>query len=227
MIGTLVNTGAVIVGSSIGLLIKQALPKRYETIYFQAVGLFTIVLGIKMSLAMAAPLPVVLSLVIGGFTGLLFRLDERVEHLGDSLKKSIHSKNERFTEGLTTGLLLFCMGSMTIVGCIEEGFGATSDLLLTKSVMDFFSSIMLAAAMGLGILFSAIAVLVFQGGITLLVSVIGAGIPENIISEIGVAGGIILLGLGLNLLDIKNIKVINLLPALLYVGLFIWLKSLF
>ncbi|MDR0758416.1 MAG: DUF554 domain-containing protein [Tannerella sp.] len=226
MTGTLVNTGAIIVGSSIGLLIKKALPERYETIYFQAVGLFTLLLGVKMSLDISSPLLVVLSLVLGGFAGVWLRLSEKVDRLGEYVKTKTGSKNDRFTEGLTTGFLLFCMGSMTIVGCIEEGFGKTSDLLLTKSIMDFFSSIMLASALGIGILFSSVAVLLFQGGITLFVSVAGRDIPAEIISEITVTGGIILIGLSLILLKIKQIEIINMLPALLFICLFVWMKLL-
>ncbi|MDR2765092.1 MAG: DUF554 domain-containing protein, partial [Tannerella sp.] len=192
MTGTLVNTAAIITGSSIGLLIKRALPERYETIYFQAVGLFTLLLGVKMSLDISSPLLVVLSLVLGSFAGVKLRLSEKVERFGEYVKAKTRSKNDRFTEGLTTGFLLFCMGSMTIVGCIEEGFGKTSDLLLTKSIMDFFSSVMLASALGIGILFSSVLVLLFQGGITLFVSVAGKDIPAEVISGITVVGGIIL-----------------------------------
>ncbi|MDR1331860.1 MAG: DUF554 domain-containing protein [Tannerella sp.] len=226
MTGTLVNTAAVIAGSGIGLLIRKALPGRYETVYFQAVGLFTLLLGVKMSLDISSPLLVVLSLVLGGFAGVACRLGERIDRLGDYVKSKMKSKNDRFTEGLTTGFLLFCMGSMTIVGCIEEGLGKTSDLLLTKSIMDFFSSIMLASALGVGILCSAALVLLFQGGITLFVSIVGQDIPGAIIAEISVVGGVILIGLSLILLKIKQIEIINMLPALLFICLFVWLKLL-
>ena len=224
MIGTLVNTGAVIAGSMIGLVLKKALPEKYRTIYFQAVGLFTIVLGVKMSFDISAPLLVVLSLVIGGMTGEAIRLEDRVEQLGTWIKTKTNSRNDKFTDGLTTAFLLFCMGAMTITGAIEEGFGKTSDLLLTKSIMDFFSSIMLASALGIGVLFSAILLFVFQGSITLCVALIGKNIPMEMITEITVVAGVILIGLGINLLEIKKINVINLLPALLIICIFVWLK---
>jgi uncharacterized membrane protein YqgA involved in biofilm formation len=227
MVGTLVNTAAVVVGSSIGLVFKKSLPEKYQTIYFQAVGLFTLLLGVKMSLVISSPLLVVLSLVLGGFIGLKVRLNERTEQLGDYIKAKTKSQNDHFTEGLITSFLLFCMGSMTIVGAIEEGFGKTSDLLLAKSIMDFFSSIMLASGLGVGVLFSSILLFLFQGGITLLVSIIGKDIPPEIISEITVVGGIILIGLSISLLKIKKIEIINLLPALLLICLFVWLKILF
>jgi len=227
MVGTLVNAGAVIVGSAIGLVFKKALPEKYQTIYFQAVGLFTLLLGIKMSLGMSESnvLLVVLSLVLGGFLGEALKLDQKMDNLGDWIKAKTKSKNDRFTEGLVTAFLLYCMGAMTITGAITEGLtGKTSDILLTKSIMDFFSSIMLASALGIGVLFSAVPLLLFQGGITLLVAVFGKDIPDMIISEMIVVAGIILIGLGINLLEIKKIKIINLLPALIFICLFVWIK---
>ncbi|MDR1730098.1 MAG: DUF554 domain-containing protein [Prevotellaceae bacterium] len=228
MIGTLVNTGAVIAGSTIGLVFKKALPEKYQTIYFQAVGLFTLLLGVRMSLSISTELLVVLSLVLGGIMGVAIRLDERVDQLGFWIKAKTNSQNDKFTDGLTTAFLLFCMGAMTITGAIQEGLsGETSNLLLTKSIMDFFSAIMLASALGVGVLFSAILVLAFQGGITLLVSIVGKDIPEEVINEIIVVAGIILIGLGINLLEIKKLKIINLLPALFFIGIFIWIKIRF
>ncbi|GHT61872.1 membrane protein [Bacteroidia bacterium] len=224
MIGTLVNAVAIVAGGSIGLIFKKSLPEKYQTIYFQAVGLFTLLLGVKMSLAMAEPLLVLLSLVLGGFVGLRMNLEELTEQLGEFVKKKIRIKDERFTEGMITAFLLFCTGSMTIIGAIEEGLGTTSDLLLTKSIMDFFSAIMLAAVLGNGVIFSAVPLLLFQGGITLLVSIIGDRIPDAMVTEISALGGILLIGLCFNLLNIKKIQIINLLPALLFICIFIGLK---
>jgi uncharacterized membrane protein YqgA involved in biofilm formation len=224
MIGTLVNAAAIVAGSSIGLVFRKSLPDRYQEVYFQAVGLFTMLLGVKMAMAMSEPLLVVLSLVVGGFAGTGMKLEKKTGQLGDYVKAKTRSKDDRFTEGFITAFLLFCMGSMTIVGAIEEGFGRTSDLLLTKSVMDFFSAIMLASGLGIGVLFSFVLLLLFQGGITLFVSVAGKDIPGGMISEITAAGGIILIGLSLNLLKIKKLEVVNLLPALLFICLFVWLK---
>jgi uncharacterized membrane protein YqgA involved in biofilm formation len=226
MLGTVVNAGAIIVGSSIGMIFRKNLPKKYEVIYFQAVGLFSLLLGIQMALGLSSPLLVLFSLILGGFAGARIRLDEKIDRLGDRLKARMKNSNERFTEGLTTAFLLFCMGSMTIVGAIEEGFGRTSDLLLTKSILDFFSSIMLASGLGIGVLFSFLPLLLFQGGITLFVSIVGQDIPAEIITEITAVGGIILIGLSFNLMKIKELKIVNLLPSLLLICLFVWLKLL-
>ncbi|MDR1668254.1 MAG: DUF554 domain-containing protein [Bacteroidales bacterium] len=227
MVGTLVNAVAIVAGSSIGLAFKKNLPGKYQDIYFLGVGLFTMLLGIQMAVATENHLLVVLSLVLGGVTGVWCKLSQRTARMGDYVRSVVRSKNERFTEGMITGFLLFCMGSMTIVGAVEEGFGETSHLLLTKSVMDFFSSIMLASGLGVGVLFSFVPLLLFQGGITLAVAVIGKDIPAEIVDSVKAVGGIILIGLSLELLKLKRMEIINLLPSLLFISLFVWLKIRF
>jgi len=116
MLGTIINAAAVIAGSSIGLVFKKALPEKYTTIYFQAVGLFTLILGIQMSFKMSAPLIIALSLITGGLFGEFCRLEDRMNRLSDNLKKRFKIGNEKFTEGLVTAFLLFCMGSLSILG---------------------------------------------------------------------------------------------------------------
>lgn len=227
MTGTLINAVAVVSGGAIGMIFgERIMSKRYETVYFQVVGMFTLLLGVRMGIQFSSPLLVVLSLVAGGFAGTRLRLDEKTARLGERLKRLTRSNNDRFTEGLVGGFLLFCMGSMSVVGAVEEGFGKTSDLLLTKSVMDFFSSIMLASALGAGVLFSALPLLLFQGGITALTYFAGASIPDMAITEMTAAGGVMLVGLSLDLLKIKAVPVVNMLPALPLVCIFAWIKEL-
>jgi len=228
MVGTLINTGTVIVGGSIGLLLKKGLPDKYTTIYFQAVGLFTLVLGIQMSLKITEPLFVVFSLIAGGLTGECCKLEDRMNHFGNFLKTKFKHGNEHFTEGLVTAFLLFCMGSMSILGPVEEGLtGNMSELLKAKSLMDGFSAILLASALGVGVLFSSIPLLIYQGGITLLVMLIGKNIPDIYINEISGIGGILLIGLAFDILKVKKLHILNLLPSLVYICLFLWAYSLF
>ena len=227
MLGTIINAAAVIAGSSIGLAFKKALSDKYTTIYFQAVGLFTLILGMQMSLKMSAPLIVALSLITGGMFGEFCRLEERMNSLGDSLKTRFKIGNEKFTEGLVTAFLLFCMGSMSILGPVEEGLtGKISELLKAKSLLDGFSSFLLASALGIGVLFSVIPLVIYQGGITLIVSLIGKDIPDNYINEITVVGGILLIGLALDILNIKKLRIMNLLPALIFICIFLWLNEI-
>ena len=227
MVGTIINAGAVIVGSGIGLLLKKGLPEKYSTIFFQAIGLFTLILGIQMSLKLTEPLLVVLSLIVGSLTGELCKLEDRMTLLSEKLKKKFKRGNERFTEGFITAFLLFCMGSLAILGPVEEGLsGNLSDLLKTKSLIDGFSAILLASALGIGVMFSAIPIFLYQGGITILVMLIGKNIPEHYINEITVIGGVLLIGLALDLLNIKKLRIINMLPSLIYICLFLWISSL-
>ena len=217
MFGTFINAAAVIMGSSIGLIIHSRLPEKMVQIAFQGVGLFTLVLGMIMAIKTNNLLIMILSIVIGSIIGEFIGIDKRMNGFGDWLKKKLGNKNERFSDGFVTAFLLYCMGSMTILGAFEEGLQGTTDLLVAKSVLDGFSSIVLAATIGIGVLFSFIPLLLFQGGLTLLASNLESVFSEIVITELSAVGGILLLGLGFTLLDIKEIKVLNMLPSLVIV----------
>lgn len=215
--GTLINVAAVIIGSLIGLMIKQKLPPKIITILFQVMGLFTLVLGISMSLKTEHFLIVIASLVVGAVIGEWIDLDKYMNRWSVSLKERLKIGNEKFTDGLITAFLLYCMGAMTILGAIEEGVEGSYDILLMKSLMDGVSSIALASGLGIGVLFSSIPLLVYQGGLTLFSSVIGEHFTEAIINDLSATGGILLIGLGINILEIKKLKIINMVPALVIV----------
>jgi hypothetical protein len=217
MFGTFINAAAVIMGSSIGLIIHSRLPEKMIQIAFQGVGLFTLVLGMIMAIKTNNLLIMILSIVIGSIIGEFIGIDKRMNGFGEWLKKKLGNKNELFSDGFVTAFLLYCMGSMTILGAFEEGLQGTTDLLVAKSVLDGFSSIVLAATIGIGVLFSFIPLLLFQGGLTLLASNLESVFSEIVITELSAVGGIILLGLGFTLLDIKEIKVLNMLPSLVIV----------
>jgi len=214
--GTIINTISVILGSSLGLLLHKNFPTKISKIAFQGIGLFTIMLGIKMALESKNLMVMIFSILLGGILGEFLDLEGKVEHLSEKLKNKIKSKNERFTEGLLTAFLLFCMGSMTVLGAFEEGLGKGANLLLAKSVLDGFASIALSASLGVGVLFSAIPLLLYQGGLTFLAGFLSHYLSNAVITEISGVGGLLLLGLGFNILEIKKIKVLNLLPALIF-----------
>ncbi len=222
MLGTLVNASTVIVGSLIGLSLKSRLPERYITIFFQVIGLFTIYLGISMALKSSHVLQLVISLITGAFIGEALHLDRGLDRIAEWAKKKFKSSHERFSEGLLTAFLLYCMGSLTILGAIQEGMTGDAHLLYVKSLMDGISSIALASGLGIGVLFSAVPLLILQGGITLLSMWLGDFFPAIIITELTATGGVLLLGLGINILGIKKINVINMLPALLMIILVMW-----
>jgi len=223
MIGTLLNTAAVIVGASIGVLLKKSMPERVTQIYFQAVGLFTIAIGISMVWDLKHILIVVGSLSIGSLIGEWLNLEAGADKLSNYLKTKLKIGNEKFSEGLITAFLLFCIGSMTILGTIQEGTGVSSDLLFTKSLMDFFSSIILASAFGVGVIVSAIPLFLFQGALTLLAMGISQFFTPEIIHGLTNIGGILLIGLGINILEIKKLRIMNMVPSLLIVVLFLWM----
>lgn len=222
MIGTIVNTGAVIAGSVAGLLIHRRFPERITKIAFQAIGLFTLFIGVKMASESRNLMILVFSILLGAILGEGLRLQERTERMGNWLKGKVRSDNEKFTDGLVTAFLLFCMGSMTVLGAIEEGMGGKPDLLLAKSVLDGFSSIALAASLGAGVLFSAIPLLLYQGGLTLIAGSVSELLSQAIIHEVTGVGGLMLLGLGINILEIRKIQVMNMLPGLLVAGFLAW-----
>lgn len=223
MLGTLVNTVAVIVGGTIGLVLKKNMPERVTSIYFQAVGLFTLAIGISMVVKMDHILIVVGSLAIGSLLGEWINIEAGAERMSDYLKKRFHIVNDQFSEGLITAFLLFCIGSMTILGTIQEGTGGSSDLLFTKSLMDFFSALLLASAFGFGVVVSAVPLLIFQGILTLLAMVASSFFTPQIILGLTSVGGILLIGLGVNILEIKKLRIMNMLPSLLVVVLLLWI----
>jgi uncharacterized membrane protein YqgA involved in biofilm formation len=215
MIGTLANVAAIVTGSLIGVLIKSRLNQRYTNIFFQAAGLFTILIGITMAIQTERLVVIGASLVAGALLGEWMRLSERVQKWADRVKVRFKMRDEKFTEGLLTAFLLYCVGAMAILGPLEEGItGKTSSLLLTKAMMDGVSSIMFASVFGWGVLFSAVPLLICQGSITLFAMLIGHTVSPELVTEISALGGLLLVALGLNILKIKEINVVNMLPSM-------------
>jgi len=227
MIGTVANTVLVIIGSLLGLLLKRGIPENIKRIIMVGLGLFTCMLGVKMGFAMQRPLIVVLSLILGGVCGELLRIEDFLESIGEKLKRLVkHEGEASFTQGFVFASLLFCVGPMTILGSIQAGLQNEPDLLFVKSLMDGVSSIILASTMGFGVIFSALAVLVIQGGLTLMAQQFSFLIAPVYLSDFTSVGGLMIFAIGLKLLEIKPIKVINFLPALVVVIILIFLAGL-
>ena len=217
MYGTWINVAAVIIGSIIGLIVHSKLPKKFSDTAFHSIGLFTIALGIMMAIKTNNFLIMIFSIVFGSIIGEMIDIDKRIISFGEWLKIKFKTKNERFSEGFITAFLLYCMGSMTILGAFEEGIYGTPNLLMAKSVLDGFSSIVLAATMGIGVLFSFIPLLFFQGGLTICASNMQHVFTDTLINELTAVGGILLLGMGITILEIKKIRILNMLPSLIIV----------
>jgi uncharacterized membrane protein YqgA involved in biofilm formation len=223
MIGTLINIVAILVGGTIGLFLNKRLPQRFINIFFQVIGLFTLFLGISMALGTTHVLHMIMALVIGALVGEALQLQKGAEKISGFLKSKLNIGNEKFTEGLLTAFLLYCIGSLTILGAIEEGVGEPPKLLYIKSLMDGVSSIALASGLGVGVLFSVVPLFIFQGGITLFASWFGDFFPEIMITEMSAVGGILLIGMSITILNIKKINVLNMLPSLAVIIVLLWL----
>jgi uncharacterized membrane protein YqgA involved in biofilm formation len=224
MVGTLVNTGAIVAGSLLGLMIRSRLSEKMTAIVFQGIGLATIAIGVSMSLQTKDMILVVVSIVSGAILGQAIDIDKYLRRFSDYLRKKTQrgksiddAGQSRFTEGLVTASMLFCVGSMAILGAIEDGMGKSPDILLTKSVMDGISSVALAASFGACILFSSIPVLIYQGSLTLFAAFLMRYMSDDMTANMTGVGGILLIGLGISILKIKDVNVTNMLPALIII----------
>lgn len=217
-LGTVVNTLAVIAGSLIGIVFRSRFPKNIREIIFQGLGLCTVAIGLSMTLKAENVLILIMSVLAGGVTGEWLDIAGRLDRLGDALKKRLKSKNDRFTEGLVSAFLIFCIGSLTITGAIDAGVRGNHTILLAKSVLDGFAAVALAATYGSGVFFSAFALLIFQGLLTLFAVWFQKFFTLAMIHQLTATGGVLILGIGFNLLGIRaaRIRTTNLLPALVY-----------
>ena len=221
-IATFINMAAVVVGSLLGLWLNNIFPEEMKDIIFQAIGLGTLVIGLLMCLKIqdGYMLIFIFSLIIGGIIGQAVGVDEILVNLGNNLKESLNVGEGLFTEGLVTAFLLFCVGSMTILGAIEEGLSGKRELLLVKSTLDGITSVAFAATYGIGVLFSIIPMLFVQGGITLAAGRLESFFTPTILSQISVTGGALILAIGINMLKLGEINIENLLPSIVVVVIF-------
>jgi hypothetical protein len=219
MFGVIVNTCTVLLGSIIGLICKKGIPERLSSAVMMGIGLCTVAIGITGLMSGENTLVLIISIVLGVLVGELLDIDghvnRAVEHVAG--KTAGAGKAAQISQGFITACLLFCIGAMTIVGSLNAGLKGDNEMLLTKSLLDFISSIMLSATLGIGVLFSAAFVLIFQGGIVLLAQFLAPVLSSSAIAELTCAGSLMILALGLNIIGLTKIKVINFLPALLFV----------
>ena len=221
MIGPIVNFLAIIIGGALGLPIKRGISERYKAIIMQAIPLSVLFLGAAMSLGglldkAAEPLLFITSMVLGGICGEWLRIEQRLEKLGQYVQVKLGRQDDHgFAEGFITTSLIFCVGAMAILGSLESGMHHNHRILFAKSILDGITSLILASTFGLGVLFSAVPVLLYQGAITALAGVALSGVDANIIREITIIGGMLIFAIGSNMLEFTKIKIANLLPAIL------------
>lgn len=223
-LGTLFNVLTVILGGSIGLFLKRYINPELNKKVFFIIGLFTVVLGLNMSLKNIDFIVVLLSIVLGTLLGEWGNFSDKISYFINKLKNKLNLRSDTFSEGIITAFFLFCVGSMTIVGAIDEGLGKSPTILYTKSIMDGISSIILASTLGAGVLFSVIPMIAFQGGITILVFYYKDFLPLLLVDYFSSVGGVIIIALGLQILGYKHINPINMLPSLFIVILIYLLR---
>lgn len=212
--GVIVNFAAVLAGSAIGLFLKNKLNKKYQTALTDAIALGVMGIGVMYIIKTQNVLVLIISLIIGTLVGTLLKIDDRLESLGEKLQKRLKNDQDTFSEGFAGASILFCVGSMAIMGSFEGAMQGKSDILLTKSIMDGVTSIFLASALGMGVLFSAFPVLIYQGGLTLLFSLLAGGIDNAAMTEVSAVGGAILIGIAINMLKLKKIKTADMVLSL-------------
>ncbi len=226
MLGTVVNTVAIIAGSLLGLIFRGGIPKKYNVTVMHAISLAVILIGVKMALKTEEILLVILSLVIGSLIGEFLKIEDRLEDLG----KLVQTRFSKFGSGIAQGFvvtsLIFCVGSMAIVGSLESGLSGNHQTLYAKSVLDGVASVIFASSFGIGVLFSSVSVFVYQGLITMTAFLIKPFLISTIINQMSSVGGLLIIAIGLNLLEIQKIKVGNMLPAIFIPLLYYMLRQL-
>lgn len=225
MLGTIVNVCSISIGSIIGAKLKKGISERYQTTIMQGVGLVALSLGITWTSTNLSkskfPILFVISMVIGALLGEYFDLWNKTEQIGKKFKQN------NLMEGLVTAVLLFCIGTLSILGPLESALKGDNTLLFTNAILDGITSLVLASNFGIGIIFSALILFVWQGGIYLSASFIAPYITPELLCEVSVIGGVLLLATGLNILNITKIKTLNLLPSLLIPIIFFIVRSFF
>jgi len=232
MTGTFLNVVTIIVGGLIGLIFGARIPDKLKETVIAGMGLFTAAMGLQMFLKTENPLIVLGALLIGTLLGEWLRIEDGLQNLGKLLEQRFSKESDdgsnKFVRGFLTASLLFCVGPMAILGSIQDGLKGDYNLLAVKSVLDGFASIAFASTLGVGVMFSTIIVFVYQGGISLLAAQLNALVTTTMMNELTATGGVILTGLAISsLLEIKKIRVGNMLPGLLIAPLIVYVLSRF
>ncbi|MCU0560770.1 MAG: DUF554 domain-containing protein [Desulfobacterales bacterium] len=214
MLGTIVNTLSIIVGSLIGLLFRGGIPEKYSKTIMHAIGLAVVLIGLKTALKTDAVLTVIVSLAAGSFLGELLRIEERLEQLGQWIGRRVSGDGSGVSRGFVFASLLYCVGAMAIVGSLESGLSGNHQTLFAKSILDGIGSVIFASTLGIGVLFSAASVFIYQGLITVAASSIRQLLVPEVVAQMSAVGGLLILAIGINLLEIKKIKIGNMLPAI-------------
>lgn len=214
MLGTVVNAIAIIIGGLIGTFIRNGLKENYKKTLMNGVGLTVIIIGIMGAIKSENMILIIISIVLGSIIGEAIGIEKKLDSMGNSLEEKLGQGNSNFSKGFVTASLVYCVGAMAIVGSLESGLLGNHDTLFAKSVLDGISSIIFASTLGIGVVFSSIPVFIYQGIIILLASSLRNLLTPDVILEMSAVGGILIMGIGINILEIKKIEVGNMSPSI-------------
>jgi len=225
-LGTIINILTVFLGGSLGALIGENFNRKVRDTLLYAIGIFTLSIGFSYSFKTKNVLIPLFSILLGGLIGESIDIEQQLEKLAERVKKRIGSSDIRFSEGFVAASLLFCVGPMSILGSITDGLSGDYKILALKAVLDGFAGMALAASLGWGVVFSIVTIFFYQGGLTFVGYLLGNIFTRPMINEMTAAGGILIVGIGLMLLEIKKIRLANLLPGIFIAPLLVYLLEL-
>ena len=218
MLGTIVNTLAVAAGGAIGLLLKKGIPQKITDAVMQGLALCVIFMGVSGALEGSKTLAMIVAMALGAVVGTMLDLDGRLNKLGDTIEAKMGPGGQgRIATGFVTASLLYCVGALSIVGSLQSGLTGDHSMLYTKSMLDFISSIVLCASLGVGVILSAVTLFLYQGVITLLAQALAPILTDAVIAEMTCVGSLLIIGMGLNMLGVTKIKIMNYVPAIFIV----------
>lgn len=214
LFGTIVNGIAIVIGSLLGIILKKGIKDEYKSTIMDGIALSVIVIGITGGIESENIILVISSIVIGSIIGEAMGIEKKLDQIGYKLQTKFGRGDSNFSKGFVTASLIFCVGAMAIIGSLESGIQGNHDTLIVKSIIDGISSIIFASTLGIGVLFSAIPVVIYQGTITLLATSIKGMLTPEVVNEMSAVGGILIMAIGINVMGLKKIKVGNMLPAI-------------
>ena len=226
MTGVLVNVLTVIIGSTVGLIFKKGISEKYTDAVMKGIGLCTMMIGVQGMLKGENQLVAIIAMVLGAIVGTAINIDGKLNGAGDFLSRKLKKGDGdkvSIAEGFVTASLLFCVGAMTIIGSLESGLKGDHTTIFTKSILDLFSSCMLSASLGIGVIFAAIFVFIFQGGLVLMAGLLEPLLSDGAVAEITCVGSLMILALGFNLTGLAKFQVANSFPALVFAPLVAYL----
>lgn len=230
MIGTLINCAAILLGSALGLLLRRGMKESISKTVMQGVGLSVMLIGLTGAIKTSNTLLVILSLVIGGIVGAMIDIDASMNRLGAYAQRKLShgaDSSNAFAKGFVTASLVYCVGAMAVVGALDSGIRGDHSTLIAKAILDGITAVVFTSSLGIGVMLSAVPVLIYQGAIALLGNAVAPFLSDAVITEMSAVGGLLILAIGINMLLDQNIKVANLLPAILVPFLYFPIARLF